>query len=131
MRIILFSLAILFTTSFLALETFSQTDDNTNSKEAAVSEPNEIKSADDNNKEAESTLMHVPLQTAQFCQGKYNKKGIGGIEIITVQCPYVLDTCNCEVSKKNLRERVNCGGVTKNSSEGSELISCDSTIVAK
>jgi len=131
MRFTIFCLALLFAASFLVLETFSQTSENTIDKEMVVSEPDVKMSADDNNKEAEDTLMHVPFQTVQYCQGKYNKKGIGGIEIITVQCPDVTATCNCEVNKKNLRERVNCGGVTKNSSEGSELISCDSRIIGK
>ena len=75
------------------------------------------------------TLAHIPLRAVQFCQGKYKKKGIGGIEIITVQCPEAESSCNCEVTKKNLRERVNCGGVIKNASKGSNLESCHSQIV--
>jgi hypothetical protein len=75
------------------------------------------------------TLMHVPSAPVQFCQGKYEKKGIGGVEIVTVKCPEVTNTCNCEVSEKSLQERVNCGGVIKNSTKGSNLMSCDSQIV--
>ena len=46
-----------------------------------------------------------------------------------MQCPEAESSCNCEVTKKNLRERVNCGGVIKNASKGSNLESCHSQIV--
>lgn len=131
MRFTIFSLALLFAASFVALETFSQTSEDTIDKETVVSDSDTPIVDNKTEEPTQETLKHVPSQSVQYCQGKYNKKGIGGVEIITVQCPQVTDTCNCEVNKKNLRERVNCGGVVKNSSEQSELISCDSRIIGK
>ena len=66
----------------------------------------------------------------RYCEGKYQKKGIDGVEIITVECPDITDTCTCEVTKGNLKKRVNCGGSIKNASEGSEFLDCSSVILS-
>ncbi|MFQ5786746.1 MAG: hypothetical protein ACE5H1_02075 [Thermodesulfobacteriota bacterium] len=65
----------------------------------------------------------------QFCQGKFKKIKGSGIEIITLKCPRVDDKCSCEKDKKNDSEWLDCGGLRKFSSNGSDLLSCESIIV--
>lgn len=131
MQIIVICLALFISKNFVVLEAFSQTGDGASSQEKVVSDSETKNVKDETEEPDQDSLIPNSGQVVQFCQGKYNKKGIGGIEIVTVECPNVTDVCNCEVSKNNLLERVNCGGAIKNSSERSQLISCDSTIINK
>ena len=109
----------------------SQSEEDADKEDTAESAADSEEPYNSSNKETKNsgTLMHAPSAPVQFCQGKYEKKGIGGVEIVTVKCPEVTNTCNCEVSKKSLQERVNCGGVIQNPSKGSNLMSCDSVIL--
>lgn len=129
--VVFITVYVLFLTPYLEVTAASAQTDETQSKaeasDPAVSEQSDDKSADE--AQDPGSLAHVSPQTVQFCQGKYEKKGIGGVEIITVECPESTDKCSCEVNKSNLTERVNCGGVVKNASKGSNLLSCDSRIV--
>jgi len=65
----------------------------------------------------------------QFCQGKFKKIKGSGIEIITLKCPRVDDNCSCEKDKKTDSKWLECGGLKKFSSVGSDLLSCESIIV--
>lgn len=65
----------------------------------------------------------------QYCQGRFKRLGGTGVEIITVRCPKVDDSCNCEADKKSPTKWIECGGVRKDSTIGADLLSCESKIV--
>jgi hypothetical protein len=69
------------------------------------------------------------FEPIQYCQGKFKRLGGTGVEIITIRCPKVDDSCNCEGEKKSPTKWVECGGVRKDSTIGSDLLSCESKIV--
>ncbi len=68
-------------------------------------------------------------EPAQYCQGRFKRLGGTGVEIITVRCPKVDDSCNCEADKKSATKWIECGGVRKDSTVGADLLSCESKIV--
>lgn len=65
----------------------------------------------------------------QYCQGRFKRLGGTAVEIITVRCPKVDDSCNCEADKKAATKWIDCGGARKDSTIGSDLLSCESKIV--
>lgn len=71
----------------------------------------------------------VVFEPIQYCQGKFKRLGGTGVEIITVRCPKADDSCNCEGEKKSPTKWVECGDVRKDSTIGSDLLSCESKIV--
>lgn len=98
----------------------------------------EVESADAKDQQADTAeeqgVVEEParvmvFEPVQFCQGKFKRLGAPGVEIITVRCPKVDDSCNCEWEKKVLSRWVECGGVRKDSTVGSELLNCESKIV--
>lgn len=110
-------------------ETSGESEDALESQEDKSSaEENKTKESKEEDENLKMLEQGIP-DHVQYCQGHYKKKGISGSEIITVKCPNVTDSCNCEVIKKNFRERVNCGGNIKNASKGSDLIECNTIIL--
>jgi hypothetical protein len=93
--------------------------DNVNEKEDGVKE----QSGDKGNG---SGVVFEPIQ---YCQGRFKRLGGTGVEIITIRCPKVDDSCSCEGEKKGPTKWVECGGVRKDSTIGSDLLSCESKIV--
>ena len=77
-------------------------------------------------KESGRGLVFGPIQ---YCQGKFKRLGGTGVEIITVRCAKADDSCNCEGEKKSPTKWVECGGLRKDSTIGSDLLSCESKIV--
>ena len=71
----------------------------------------------------------VVFEPIQYCQGRFKRLGGTGVEIITIRCPKVDDSCNCEADKKNATKWIECGGARKDSTIGSDLLSCESKIV--
>jgi len=69
------------------------------------------------------------IGAVQFCQGKFKKLGGAGVEIITLECPSADDNCSCEIDNKSFSKWIECGGLRKDSSKGSDLLSCESVIV--
>ena len=69
------------------------------------------------------------FEPVQYCQGRFKRLGGTGVEIITIRCPKVDDSCNCEADKKSATKWVECGGARKDSTIGSDLLSCESKIV--
>ena len=86
----------------------------------------------DKAKEEGVTIENGPgafFEPIQYCQGRFKKLGGTGVEIITIRCPKVDDSCNCEADKKSPAKRIECGGARKESTIGSELLSCESKII--
>jgi hypothetical protein len=71
----------------------------------------------------------IVFEPIQYCQGKFKRLGGTGVEIITIRCPKVDDSCNCEGEKKSPTKWVECGDIRKDSAIGSDLLSCESKIV--
>jgi hypothetical protein len=71
----------------------------------------------------------VTFEPIQYCQGRFKRLGGTGVEIITIRCPKVDDSCNCEADKKSATKWIECGGARKDSTIGSDLLSCESKIV--
>ncbi len=71
----------------------------------------------------------VVFEPVQYCQGRFKRLGGTGVEIITVRCPKVDDSCNCEADKKSPTKWIECGGARKDSTIGSDLLSCESKII--
>ena len=71
----------------------------------------------------------VVFEPVQYCQGRFKRLGGTGVEIITVRCPKVDDSCNCEADKKSPTKWIECGGERKDSTIGSDLLSCESKII--
>jgi hypothetical protein len=71
----------------------------------------------------------VVFELIQYCQGRFKRLGGIGVEIITIRCPKVDDSCNCEADKKSPTKWIECGGARKESTIGSELLSCESKII--
>ncbi len=69
------------------------------------------------------------FEPIQYCQGRFKRLGGTGVEIITIRCPKVDDSCNCEADKKTATKWIECGGARKDSTIGSDLLSCESKIV--
>jgi hypothetical protein len=69
------------------------------------------------------------FEPIQYCQGRFKKLGGTGVEIITIRCSRVDDSCNCEADKKSPSKWIECGGARKESSIGSDLLSCESKII--
>jgi hypothetical protein len=69
------------------------------------------------------------FEPIQYCQGRFKRLGGTGVEIITIRCPKVDDSCNCEADKKAATKWIECGGARKDSTIGSDLLSCESKIV--
>lgn len=77
-------------------------------------------------KESGPGMVFEPIQ---YCQGRFKRLGGTGVEIITVRCPKVDDSCNCEADKKSPTKWIECGGLRKESTIGSDLLSCESKII--
>lgn len=69
------------------------------------------------------------FEPVQYCQGRFKRLGGTGVEIITIRCPKVDDSCNCEADKKSPTKWIECGGARKESTIGSDLLSCESKII--
>lgn len=96
-----------------------ESTDNENEKADGAKEQVDVKGSG-------SGMVFEPIQ---YCQGKFKRLGGTGVEIITVRCPKVDDSCNCEGEKKSPTKWVECGDVRKDSTIGSDLLSCESKIV--
>lgn len=77
-------------------------------------------------KESGPGMVFEPIQ---YCQGRFKRLGGTGVEIITISCPKVDDSCNCEADKKSPTKWIECGGARKDSTAGSDLLSCESKII--
>jgi hypothetical protein len=97
-----------------------------------------VESTDAKNKNADTANQQgavkengrgTAFEPIQYCQGRFKRLGGTGVEIITIRCPKVDDSCNCEADKKSPTKWIECGGVRKDSTIGSDLLSCESKIV--
>jgi hypothetical protein len=91
-----------------------------------TNEKGDVVKDDSSDKTSGSCAVFEPIQ---YCQGRFKKLGGTGVEIITIRCSKVDDSCNCEADKKSPTKWIECGGARKESSIGSDLLSCESKII--
>jgi hypothetical protein len=97
--------------------------------EETIDNENEEADGAEEQSDVKGNAHGMVFEPTQFCQGKFKRLGGTGVEIITIRCPRVDDSCNCEGEKKSQTKWVECGGVRKDSTIGSDLLSCESKIV--
>jgi hypothetical protein len=103
----------------------SQNDKGEESQEKVNQEEDVVKDESGDKRDG-SGVIFEPIQ---YCQGRFKRLGGTGVEIITIRCPKVDDSCNCEADKKSPTKWIECGGSRKDSTIGSDLLSCESKIV--
>jgi hypothetical protein len=103
----------------------SQNDKGKDSGEKVNEEEDVVKQESGNMRDG-SGVIFEPIQ---YCQGRFKRLGGTGVEIITIRCPKVDDSCNCEADKKSPTKWIECGGARKDSTIGADLLSCESKIV--